>query len=71
MAEFFESVGHDISTFEGRDRLHEDFAFIARQRKGSEQVATWAKRSAIMAVVSGVLYVLWEGFRLLAKGVGQ
>ena len=54
------------------DELREyrkDFAFMRSQRRSSEAIAQNARRVAIGLVVTGLLYVLWEG-ALMALGRG-
>ncbi len=54
------------------DELREyrkDFAFIRSQRRTSETIAHHVRRVAIGVVVTGFLYVLWQGV-LLAIGRG-
>lgn len=54
------------------DELREyrkDFAFMRSQRRTSEAIAHHVRRVAIGLVVTGMLYVLWQGV-MLAIGRG-
>ncbi len=54
------------------DELREyrkDFAFMRSQRRTSEAIAHHVRRVAIGVVVTGMLYVLWQGV-MLAIGRG-
>lgn len=43
--------------------VQQDMAFVRKQRKGSEQIAVWTKRSVIGAFLSGALWILVEGIK--------
>ena len=38
-----------------------DFAWLRRQRRASEQIAQWSKRTVLGLVVTGALGLLWLG----------
>lgn len=37
--------------------------YVRRAAHGAEQVAIWTRRAIVTAVVSGILWMLWEGFK--------
>lgn len=41
----------------------EDLVYLRRQREGSQQLAAWIRKGAVMAAVSGSLWALWEGLK--------
>lgn len=43
--------------------LQQDFTFLRRQRKGAEQSVDWIKKSIVVAAVTGLLGLLWIGFK--------
>lgn len=43
--------------------IQQDFAYIRRLRRGSELVKTTAITTCVGALLSGVLYLLWDGLR--------
>jgi hypothetical protein len=56
------------------DELREyrkDFLFIRSQRRTSEAIAHHVRRVAIGVVVTGLLYVLWQGVMLAIGRVPQ
>jgi hypothetical protein len=65
--ETLEALGADVA------RPHEtqaDFAFLRRQRRGSEELGRWGRRAVLGAAFSGLVWFLIEGFRA-ALGPGQ
>jgi hypothetical protein len=47
-----------------------DNQYTRRARKGSEQVATWIKRTTVGLAVTGGLWMLWEGLKAALKVKG-
>lgn len=41
--------------------MQEDMSFLRKQRRGAEQAGTWVKRSVLMAFISGLLWLVFEG----------
>ena len=46
------------------EELQADLAWLRRQRLATEDIAMWIRRGVITTVISGVLYLLWEGLKL-------
>lgn len=44
--------------------LQADLAWLRRQRLATEDIAKWIRRGFVTTVLSGVLYLLWEGLKL-------
>lgn len=63
-------LGYDITDPEERRALQADFAYIRRGRAGSEEAARIFKRSAITVALGGLLWMLWEGFKIAVKAKG-
>ncbi len=47
--------------------LQADFLFLRKQRKGSEELSKWVRRSILTAALGGLCYALWEGLRQAVK----
>lgn len=45
-----------------------DFLFLRKQRRGTEELYKWVRRSIIGAALGGLCYALWEGFKQTLKG---
>jgi hypothetical protein len=44
-----------------------DLAWLRRQRKATEDISKWIRMGVITTVLSGVLFLLWEGFKLAVQ----
>ncbi len=60
MSEFMKVIG--LNT-EKPIELQQDFTFLRRQRKGAEQSVDWMKKSMLVAAITGLLGLLWVGFK--------
>lgn len=56
----------------GRDgdivELQGDFAYLRKQRIATEKLSGHVRLTLIGMALSGIGYVLWEGFRMAIKG---
>jgi len=55
-------------TIDDPNAVQRDMAYLRKARNGSEEVATWVKRSVIGVGVSGVLFALWNGIKHSMNG---
>lgn len=55
-----------IASDEGKDiiEFQKDVGWLRKQRLATEQISEWVKTTAVISVVSGILYLLWEGIKL-------
>lgn len=60
-------VLHEIRE-DGIYLTNDEKMYVRRAARGAEQVSIWTRRALVMAAVSGVLWMLWEGFQ---KAVGR
>lgn len=51
-----------IDTHEWKEQ-QADMRYLRQWRVGSEQIKTWGARAAITAVVTGSLWLVWQGIR--------
>lgn len=58
--ETLRELGIDPEDFRGHQR---DMAFVRRQREGAEQVTRWTKRTCVGLLVSGFVWLVYEGVR--------
>lgn len=65
------TLGVDISSTEKMLHVQADFAYMRKQRIGSEEVTRWVKRGVVGAFLSGVIYTVLVGMRAFftAKGL--
>lgn len=61
--ETFKPLGVDIDNADSYSEFTDDMRYLRRQRKGSEELGKWVRRSAVWVAIPAVLYALWEGFR--------
>jgi hypothetical protein len=47
--------------------LQQDMAWLRNQRNSTEEIAKWIRRGLITSALSGVLWILWEGFKLAVR----
>lgn len=45
--------------------MQANFIYLGKSRKGSEEIARWAKRSAIGVAVSATIWAIWTGIKTL------
>jgi hypothetical protein len=55
------STDNDIVSLQG------DMAWLRKQRIATEEISKWVRRGLITTVLSGILYVFWEGLKLALK----
>jgi hypothetical protein len=67
--EVFYRIGLFVDEPDELREYRKDFLFIRSQRRTSEAIGLHIRRVAIGVLVSGVLYVLWQGV-MLAIGRG-
>jgi len=48
--------------------MQADMVYLRKSRTGSDEVLKWGKRSAITAVITGILVALWQGIKQLVHG---
>jgi hypothetical protein len=48
--------------------MQADMVYLRKSRTGSDEVLKWGRRSAITAVVTGMLVALWQGIKQLIQG---
>lgn len=64
MTELLTGIGLEVANpFE----LQQDFSFVRKQRKGSENILNWAKKSIYLAAIGGALTWLGLGFKSWLK----
>lgn len=44
--------------------FQKDMGWLRKQRIATEQISKWIKNTAVVSVVSGLLYLFWEGIKL-------
>lgn len=68
-ASVLETLGHLGFTVDDPHAVQRDMIYLRMHRQGQEELAKWAKRTAVGVFVSGVLYLLWDalGHSLLFK----
>ncbi len=57
------AMGMDVEDADGVIEAQVDMAWLRRQRRASEQIAVWAKRTALGLVLTGAAGVLWLGLQ--------
>lgn len=50
-------------TVDEPSKLQADMIYVRKAREGSEEIQKWARRSAVSAAVSGLLFSLWQGIK--------
>lgn len=67
----FVTLGADLSDSGSVQEMQKDFAYVRRQRVGGEKMADAVRNGALLLVISGALWALWEGIKaaLAVKGV--
>lgn len=61
MKDTFSLLGVDTTDQDSLNELRADLVYARKQRKGSEEVIKWVKRSCVLAVVSGLVVLLGRG----------
>lgn len=64
MTDFLTGIGLDIAN---PLDLQQDFSFVRKQRKGSENLLNWGKKSIYLAAIGGALTWLGLGFKSWLK----
>jgi hypothetical protein len=62
--ETLEALGIEISN---KHETQADFLFLRKQRRGTEELYKWVRRSIIGAALGGLCFALWEGFKQALK----
>ena len=55
------ALGLDVEDADGIIQHQVDFSWLRRQRRASEQIAQWSKRTVLGLAVTGALGLLWLG----------
>ena len=63
--ETLDALGIDAAD---KQETQADFLFLRKQRRGSEELYKWARRSIIGAATAALCYALWESFKQTLKG---
>lgn len=67
--ETFMVFGIDTTDGESVREFQSDLGYLRRSRRGSEELAKWAKRSAVGAAITAFCVLLWEGLKhMMSKG---
>jgi hypothetical protein len=61
LKDFCSMLGVDTTDQDSLNELRADLVYARKQRKGSEEVIKWVKRSCVLAVVSGLVVLLGRG----------
>ncbi|MCG8359642.1 MAG: hypothetical protein MI920_29095 [Kiloniellales bacterium] len=61
--ETFMVFGIDTSDSASVREFQSDLGYLRRSRQGSEELAKWAKRSAVGAGITALCVLLWEGLK--------
>lgn len=62
--EAFMHFGVDIADAKSLSRFQANLQFLDRQRRGAEEAGRWLRRGILMAFVSGLIWVAWQGLKL-------
>ena len=65
--EAFMHFGVDIADARSVKAFQADLHFVARQRRGAEEVGRWIRRGVVLAFVSGLVWVVWQGLKIALK----
>ncbi len=57
------AMGMDVEDADGVIAAQGDMAWLRRQRRASEQIAVWARRTVVGVVLTGVGGVIWLGLQ--------
>lgn len=60
----FEAVGLRVHDSDHQDEVRSDFSFLRRLRKGVEGTSSKVGTAIIMALVSGIIYLLVSGLQI-------
>lgn len=60
-------LGINVSDSDHVTEMQEDFAYLRRARKGSNEVGKWAKRGLIGTGISAAAFVGWEGLKAMLR----
>lgn len=63
LKEISETLGYNLASIEGQRELREDLKWAREARKSGENIANYAKRAAVSALIGGTLYLVWLGFK--------
>ena len=63
----FDEVGLRVDEPDHRDEAREDFRFIRIMRKSTYGAASKVGLAIILAITSGFVWIVWQGFKLVAK----
>lgn len=68
-ASVLETLGHLGFTVDDPHAIQKDMIHLRMARTGQEELAKWAKRTAVGICVTGLLYMLWDalGHAILFK----
>lgn len=61
--ETFMHFGVDVKEVESLRNFQADLQFLSRQRKGADEAGKWIKRSGIAIALSGLVWLIVEGFK--------
>lgn len=59
--------GVDISDARSVKAFQADLHFVARQRRGAEEISRWIRRGVVMAFLSGLVWLFWQGLKIALK----
>lgn len=66
----FSAAGLRVDDSDDQDEAREDFRFLRKVRQGVNGASSKIGGAVILALVSGLLWLLWNGFQLVTgKGV--
>ncbi len=64
VSEIFLRMGLAISHDTDIIQIQQDMTWLRNQRTATEELAKWVKRGLVTTVLSGMLYLLWEAFKI-------
>lgn len=65
----FAAIGLHLESHEDQEKVREDMRLIRKIREGKDGIAGKVGGALILAMVSGLLWLLWVGFQAIAGKV--
>lgn len=70
IVEFFEMTGVDLATPQGRRQFNDNMDWIQSFRSGTNTARVAAVSVGFSSLVGGLLWLLWNGFKMAFAGKG-
>lgn len=64
--EEFRAIGLRVNDDDDADAAREDFRFIRKWRQAVDGAASKVGMAVILALVSGLMTIMWQGFKLVS-----